>query len=79
MVCPMCEWSSLALSERYEKKQGLSPLFYIKCSTSSCRYIREFFTSAKVNRGFEINQRIIYTLQSLGHGYTGIEYSNLIL
>ena len=34
---------------------------YIKCSTSSYRYIYEFFTLAKVKRGFEINQRIAYT------------------
>ena len=76
---PMCECSSLSLYERYEKNQGLSLLLYLKCSTSSCRYIREFFTSAKVNRGFEINQRIVYTVRSLGHGYAGIEKFNTLM
>ena len=53
MLCLMCECSSLVLYERYEKKQGLSSLLYLKCcSTSSCRYIREFFNSAEVNRDF---------------------------
>ena len=74
----MCECSSLALYERYEKKQGLSSL-YLKCSTSSCRYIREFFTSAKINRGFEINQQIVYTMRSLGHDYAEIEKSNTLV
>ena len=46
----MFECSSLALYERFERKQGLSSLLYLKCSTSSCRYIQEFFTSAKVQR-----------------------------
>ena len=33
--------------------------------------ICEFFTSAKVHRGFRINQRIV--MQSLGHGYAATE------
>ena len=48
MLYPMCEESTFALYKRYEKKQGLSSLLHLKSSTSSCRYIREFFTSAKV-------------------------------
>ena len=39
------------------EKKGLSSLLYSKCSTSSCRYICEFFTS--VNWGFGINQRVV--------------------
>ena len=49
MLCPMCECSSLALYERYEKKLGLPSLLRLKCSTGSCRDITEFFTSARVN------------------------------
>ena len=57
------------------KKQGLSSLLYFKYCTSSWRHIREFFTSAKVNRGFEINQQIVYPMcmWSLGHGNVGTE------
>ena len=40
----------LVLHERFERKQGLSSLLYLKCSASSCRYTQEFFTSAKVQR-----------------------------
>ena len=52
-------------------------MLYLKCSTSSCRYISEFFTSAKVNRGFGINQRIV--TRSLGHGYAGTEKFNTLM
>ena len=54
-------------------------MLYLKCSTSSCRYIREFFTSAKVSRAFEINQRIVYTMRSHGHGYAGIKKLNTLI
>ena len=76
------ECSSLALYERYEKKQGLSSFLYLKCSTSSCRYcdISEFFTSAKLNKGFDINQKSVSsTMQSLGHGHVGIEKFNTLM
>ena len=77
MLCAMCECSSLALYERRKKKQGLSSLLCLKCSTSSCCYIREFFTAAKVSRGFEINQQIV--MRSLGHGYAGFENFNSLM
>ena len=35
---------------KFERKQGLSSLLYLKYSTSSCWYIQEYFTSAKVQR-----------------------------
>ena len=52
MLCPteMFECSSLAIYERFERKQGQSSLLNLKCSTSSWRCIQEFFTSAKVQR-----------------------------
>ena len=59
------------------KKQGLLSLLYLKYSTSSCRYICGSFASVKVNSGFEIDQQIVYTMRSLGHGYA--ELKNLIL
>ena len=61
------------------KKQGLPSLLRLKCFTSSCRYISSFFTPAKVNRGFEINKQIVYTMRSLGHGYAGTEKLNTLM
>ena len=72
--------SSLDLYERSERKQGISSLLYLKCSTSSCRYIQVFFTSAKVNRGFGINQKIVYTMRSsISHDYAGIQKFNTLM
>ena len=79
LLCPMCEQRSLVFGERHEKKQGLASLLYIKCSTRNCKYIYEFFTSTKVNKCFEINQRMVYTTRSLGHGYAGIEKFNTLM
>ena len=54
-------------------------MLYIKCSTRNCKYIHEFFISAKVNKCFEINQRMVYTMPSLSHGYAGIERFNTLM
>ena len=59
-----------------DMRRNLS-LLYIKCSTSSCRYICEFFTLAKINKGFGINQQIV--MRSLGHGYAGTEKFNTLM
>ena len=42
-------------------------------------YIHKLFTSTKVNKCFEINQRIVYTMLSLGHGYAGTEKFNALM
>ena len=79
MVCLVpCvfECSSLALYERYEKKQGLPSLLYLNCSTNSYRYICEFFTTAKVTRSF---LELINELLLLGHGYAGTEKFNTLV
>ena len=80
----MFECSSLALYERFERKQGLSSLLYLKCSTSSCRYIQQFFTSAKV--ATEVLMKLINKLftrlgmqSSAGHGYAGIQKLNNLM
>ena len=59
------------------KETRLSSLLYLKYSTSSCRYICKFFTSAKINGGFGINQQIV--LQSLGRGYAGTGKHNTLM
>ena len=65
----MFECSSLALYEKFERKQGLSSLLNLKCFTSSCKYIQEIF---------KINQQIVYTMRSsVGH-MAMVEFKNLI-
>ena len=75
----MYEQRSLVFGERHEKKQRLASLLYIRCSTRNCKYIHEFFTSAKVSKCFELNQRIVHTMRSLGDGYAGIEKFNTLM
>ena len=35
--------------------------------------------SKKVHRGFEINQQIVYAMQSIGNSYTGIQIFNTLM
>ena len=39
---------------------------------SKCEYRNDFFTSSKVGWSFEVNKRIVYSMHSLGIGYTGM-------
>ena len=75
----LCMWvqSTSSSWKIWEKKGWLSSLLYLKCPTSSCRYVSEFFTLAKINRGFGINQQIV--MRSLGHGYAGTEKFNTLM
>ena len=60
------------------RKTSTKPsLSYSKCFTSSCRYICEFFTSAKVNTGFGINQRIV--VRSFGRCYAETDKFNTLI
>ena len=44
-----------------------------------CEYKNDFFTSEKVGRSFEINQRIVYSMRSLEQSYTSIEKFNALM
>ena len=67
--CPECSLP-LRLSENYKKKKGFSSLLNIHCY---CGYLHQFFTSKPAEKGFDINRRAVYTIRSLGYGYTGLE------
>ena len=64
---------------KHGKKQGLASLLYIKCATRNCRFIHDFFTSTKVNKCFEISQKIVYTMRSLSLGHEGINKFNTLM
>ena len=44
-----------------------------------CEYKNDFFTSEKVDRSFEIYQRIVYSVRFIGQGYTSIEKFNALM
>lgn len=69
--CPDCECLALSLGETLSKKQGLASFLYVKCK--NCSYINEFYTSPTCGRGYDINNRTVYTMRVMGHGHSGIE------
>ena len=71
LLCPLCQHDTLTLNDRLSKKQGLSSLLVIKCL--HCQYEKEFFTSERCIRGFDINKRTAYAMRVFGHGHSGIE------
>ena len=61
----------MILGDWLGKKQGLASLLYVKCS--KCLYVNEFYTSEKTKMSFDINNRMVYTMRTMGHGYSGVE------
>ena len=55
-LCPICQCETLVLNEDSSKKHGLCSSLYLKCM--ECEYKNDFFTTEKVGRSFEINQRM---------------------
>ena len=70
--CPVCLKPGLSLCDRVSKKKGFSSLLYLKCTSLSCQYMKEFYTSDQSTRSFDVNKRLIYTMRTLGHGHKGI-------
>ena len=73
MMCPSCQQCNITLVEAPLKKQGLSTLLTLKCS--SCDFAKENYSSRRVNKNksFDINLRIVYTMRACGLGYAGIQ------
>ena len=72
---------SLALYERFVRKQKLSPLLYLKCSTSSCRYsrIRHFSKSTELLKLINNCLHSHYMQSSVDHGYAVIQKFNTLM
>ena len=72
-MCPSCQQCNITLVEAPLKKQGLSTLLTLKCS--SCDFAKENYSSRRVNKNksFDINLRIVYTMRACGLGYAGIQ------
>ena len=75
----MSECSSLALYERFERKQGLSSLLYLNAPPVAADIFKKSSPQQKF-RGFEIDQQVVYTMKSLvGHDYAGIQKFNTLM
>ena len=73
LSCPTCFQTTLAITENISKKRGLACELSIFCS--KCKYQNNFYTSKLLNQKgiFDINTRTIYTMRTLGIGYSGIQ------
>ena len=71
LLCLLNQCETLVLHEDSSKKYGLYSSLYLKCM--KCGFKNDFFTSEKVGRSFEINQRIVYSMRFLGQGNKSIE------
>ena len=77
-LCPKCEFCCLELPENHGKKQGLASLLHLKCM--NCKITREIYASTTtLNRGFDVNQRIVYSMRSLGNGYSALEKFSILM
>ena len=76
LVYPSCNIENLLLEENTCAKKGLSAKLVLKCS---CGYEKDFYTSGERTssdrgvKGHDVNSRIVYTMRTIGHGYTGLE------
>lgn len=71
LCCPTCKMSTLRLHENFSKKKGLASILALKCE--NCNFEKEFSSSRQAGKGYDINRRILYSMRSLGQGYSGIE------
>nr|XP_047137518.1 uncharacterized protein LOC124814020 [Hydra vulgaris] len=73
LSCPTCLQTTLAIIENKSKKQELACELSIICL--KCKYQNNFYTSKLVNKkgNFDINNRTVYTMRTLGLGHSGIE------
>ena len=71
LCCPNCKGSGLMLHENFSKKKGFASLLLIKCE---CGFEKEFYSSQPASaKTHDINRRIIYTMRSIGQGYSLIQ------
>jgi len=71
LCCPSCFFDSLTLVENHAKKQGICSALSIKCSR--CNFQKDFLSSKKSGKGYDINRRSVYGFRALGNGHAGIQ------
>ena len=66
LPCKECKECNLELLEDSGKRKGCASYLHLVCST--CNWKKEFYTSSQVNRFFEVNRRMVYSMRSVGCG-----------
>ena len=77
LPCPDCIVNDLILIGQ-KSKNGFASEFTLKCSASR-GYEKDFSSSKKCGKGYEVNRRIVYSMRQVGVGYAGISKSCGIL
>jgi hypothetical protein len=69
LLCPECK-NPVSLTENKALRKGLASNLLIACV---CGFDLNFETSKKAKKSYDINNRIIYTMRTLGQGHAGLE------
>ena len=76
--CPECNNANLKLYEKFSEKKGLASLLFIQCQ-DSCGYEKEFYTSKRPGKFYDVKIRMTYAMRSISNGYSSIQkFSALI-
>jgi len=70
LCCPECKKYNLHLHENFTEKKGFASLLFIECL--QCGFEKEFYTSKPAGKSYDVNRRIIYTMRSIGQGYSSL-------
>lgn len=66
MPSKVCHVSDLILEDQPMKRKGCASCLRLLCCT--CGWTEQFYTSAQIDRCFEVNRRFVYATRSIGRG-----------
>ena len=67
--CPWCGTVVVKINKNVSPKKGLCYFLYIQCQ--KCCYLHELYTSARSEKGIDIDKRNVYNMNACGQGYAG--------
>lgn len=72
MVCKECGgFSCLVLEDKPAERKGSASHLRVRCE--QCGWVYTFYTSKKVQHGFDVNKRFVYAMRSIGQGHASIK------
>ena len=69
LLCPECYHADMIFREVYSKRSGEASFFHVTCQNCNWKYV--FYSSKKYKSKFEVNQRLVYAMRSIGKGRKG--------